>query len=279
MPTMNLLLAEAASAAPSDIVDLTLPQMIAIYAVLVLPLVVLGLLRTGLVKTTLIAFVRMTIQLVLVGLYLKVLFDLNSWLVTLLWIAVMLVTANVSIIQQAGLSMRYFFVTTLAGTTVAAISVSLLLVMAIIQPAPLFDARYVIPIFGMTLGNCMRGNVLTLERFYSSIRTSEKEFLTRQMLGATLFEAIRPYAIAALRAALAPSIAVMATMGIVSLPGMMTGQILGGSSPMTAIKYQIAIMVCIFTVTVIGALLNILLSIPKGFDKYHMLRQEIFVKT
>ena len=167
----------------------------------------------------------------------------------------------------------------LAGTAIASLTIASVLVLAIIQPDPAFDARYIIPIFGMTLGNCMRGNVLTLERFYSTIRENEKEFLTRQMLGATLLEAIQPYLIRSLRGALAPMLATMATMGIVSLPGMMTGQILGGSSPMTAIKYQIAIMVCIFTVTVIGALLNILLSIPKGFDKYHMLRQEIFVKT
>jgi putative ABC transport system permease protein len=145
-----------------------------------------------------------------------------------------------------------------------------------IKPDPLYDARYLIPIIGMVLGNCLRSNVLSLERFYSSIRKNEKEYMTYLLLGATLREAIRPYLKDAIKAAVAPSIATMATMGIVSLPGMMTGQILGGSLPATAIKYQIGIMICIFTAMVLAAFVNILLSLSVAFDEQQRLNLNIF---
>jgi putative ABC transport system permease protein len=100
--------------------------------------------------------------------------------------------------------------------------------------------------------------------------------MTYLMLGASLREAVRPYLRDAIKAAVNPSVATMATMGIVSLPGMMTGQILGGAMPTTAIKYQIGIMICIFTAMVVAALVNILLSLPVAFDDHQRLKEDIF---
>lgn len=117
---------------------------------------------------------------------------------------------------------------------------------------------------------------MSLERFYSGIRKNENKFMTYLMLGASLREAVRPYLRDAIKAAINPSIATMATMGIVSLPGMMTGQILGGAMPMAAIKYQIGIMICIFTAMVVGSLVNVLLSLAIAFDDYQRLRPEVF---
>jgi putative ABC transport system permease protein len=218
----------------------------------------------------------MSLQLMLVGLYLKYIFALNSLLITLLWVAVMLVVANFSILSKAGMKRRLLFWRSLAGLAVSTLLVSGWFILLAIRPDPLFDARYVVPITGMVLGNCLRSNVLSLERFYSGIRRNENEYLTYLMLGAGLREAVRPYLRDAVRAAVNPAVATMATMGIVSLPGMMTGQILGGALPLTAIKYQIAIMICIFTATVVAALTNIMLSLPIAFDDHQRLRQDIF---
>ena len=77
-------------------------------------------------------------------------------------------------------------------------------------------------------------------------------------------------------AALSPIIASMATIGLVSLPGMMTGQILGGSNPMVAIKYQIAIMLFIFYIQYAGVILSILFSEKFGFDDFDVLKKNIF---
>ena len=256
--------------------DLSIGAMISMYALMLIPLAILFYLQLGIIRETLIAMVRMTVQLVLVGLYLKYIFQLNSPAVSLLWVAVMLVAANLSILNKAGLKRGLFFWRSLAGVAGSTLFVSGWFILIAIRPDPLYDARYLIPITGMILGNCLRSNVLSLERFYSGIRKNENEFMTYLMLGANLREAVRPYLRDAVKAAINPSVATMGTMGIVSLPGMMTGQILGGALPMTAIKYQIGIMICIFVAMVIAAFLNILLSLPVAFDDHQRLKQNIF---
>jgi putative ABC transport system permease protein len=256
--------------------SLSLYSLLSMYALLMLPVAILLYLRLGIVRSTLTAVVRMSLQLLLVGLYLKYIFALNSPPVTLLWVAVMLIVANLSILNKTGLKRRRVFWRSLGGLAVSTLLVSGWFILIAIRPDPLYDARYIVPITGMVLGNCLRGNVLSLERFYSGIRRNENEYLTYLMLGATLKEAVRPYLQVAVRAAVNPAVATMATMGIVSLPGMMTGQILSGVLPLTAIQYQIGIMICIFTATVVAALVNIVLTLPVAFDDHQRLRPELF---
>ena len=259
-------------------IDLSFGAMLWMYALLLLPLGILLHLRLGIARALLIGVTRMSVQLLLVGLYLKYIFRLNNPVVSLLWVAVMLVVANLAVLEKAGLRRRVFFWRSLSAVAGSTLFVSGWFILAAIRPDPPYDARYMVPIVGMVLGNCLRGNILSLERFYSGIRQNEGEFATYLMLGATLREAIRPYLRRALRAAINPSIATMATMGIVSLPGMMTGQILGGALPMQAIKYQVGIMACIFTAMVLASLANILLSLPVAFDGFQRLREDIFQK-
>jgi putative ABC transport system permease protein len=128
------------------------------------------------------------------------------------------------------------------------------------------------------LGNCLQGNVIALERFYSSLRKNENEYMTFLMLGATRWEAVHSYFREAVKAAINPTIASMATMGLVSLPGMMTGQILGGSEPWLAVKYQIAIMICIFTSTMIASIINLKLSLNIALNTFAVLKNEVIEK-
>lgn len=257
-------------------VDLSIPAMVSMYALMLVPLAIFFYLQLGLIRDTLWALARMTVQLLFVGLYLNYIFQLNNPLVSLLWVAIMLGVANLSVLNKAGLKRGPFFWRSLIGVAGSTLFVSGWFIVVAIRPEPLYDARYLIPITGMILGNCLRSNVLSLERFYSGIRKNENEFMTYLLLGATLREAVRPYLRDAIKTAVAPSVATIATMGIVSLPGMMTGQILGGAMPITAIKYQIGIMVCIFTAMVVAALVNILLSLPVAFDDHQRLKSDIF---
>jgi len=257
--------------------DLSIPAMASMYVLMLVPLAVFVYLQLGIARETLLSLARMTVQLILVGLYLKYIFQLNDGFVSLLWVAVMLVVANLSILNKAGLKRRLFFWRSLTGVAGSTLFVSGWFILVAIRPEPVYDARYMVPIVGMILGNCLRSNVLSLERFYSGIRKNENEFMTYLMLGATLREAVRPYLRDAVKAAINPSVATMATMGIVSLPGMMTGQILGGALPMEAIKYQIGIMICIFTAMVVAALVNILLSLPIAFDNHQRLKPDVFI--
>ncbi len=259
-----------------EAVDIRYSAMLMLYGVLLIPIIISIVLKLGTVKTILISVLRMTVQLGAMGLYLDYIFRFNNIWVNFGYILLMILVANFTVNKNAGLkTLRVFFAVMLA-ITVSALTVIALFIFLSIKPEPFYDARYLIPITGMVVGNCMRANVISLERFYSSIRKNEKEFLTYLLMGASLKEAILPYMREAVKPALAPQLSTIATLGIVSLPGMMTGQIIGGSSPIVAIKYQIGVMIAIFTAITLTTVFNLLLSLKTSFNDYSMLRKDIF---
>ncbi|TRW94643.1 ABC transporter permease [Candidatus Methylobacter oryzae] len=258
--------------------DIELPRMALLYGLCLLPWLLLWLIGLRLSRDIVVGVLRMSIQLALVGIYLKMLFELNQPWLNGLWILVMLLVADLSILRRAGLKARYFTLATFIAIAFSILLSTAYLVILVIQPAHFYDARYIVPLAGMILGNCLQGNVIALERFYSALRKNENEYATFLMLGATRWEAVRPYFRDAVKAAINPTIAGMATMGLVSLPGMMTGQILGGSEPWIAVKYQIAIMICIFAGTTMASILNLRLSLNIAFNAFDVLRDEVIKK-
>lgn len=259
-----------------ETLDIALPQMALLYALCLIPWLLLWLIGLRLSRDIGIGILRMTIQLSLVGIYLKTLFDLNEPWLNGLWIFIMLLVADFTILRRAGIKARYFALATFTAVGSSILFATAYLVAMVIQPEHFYDARYVVPLAGMILGNCLQGNVIALERFYSALRKNENEYTTYLMLGATRWEAVRPYFREAVKAAINPTIAGMATMGLVSLPGMMTGQILGGSEPWLAVKYQIAIMICIFFSSTFASILNLKLSLNIAFNELDVLKEEIF---
>lgn len=259
-----------------ETLDISLSRMALLYGLCLLPWSLLWLIGTQLSRDIGIGIVRMTLQLGLVGFYIKTLFIINNPWLNAAWILVMLLVADFSILRRAGLRVRYFLLSCFTAVAVSILLSTAYLVVLIIQPAHFYDARYIVPLAGMILGNCMQGNVIALERFFSAVRKNQNEYTTYLLLGANRWEALLPYFRQAVKAAINPSIANMATMGLVSLPGMMTGQILGGSDPWVAVKYQIAIMICIFTSTTLATILNLKLSLPIAFDEFDMLNEQLF---
>ncbi|GAB4365613.1 MAG: ABC transporter permease [Methylohalobius crimeensis] len=257
-----------------DTLDIAAPQMTLLYALVLVPWLLLGLIRLRMSGEIAIALLRMSLQLALVGVYLKALFAFNHPLLNGLWLLVMLVAADLTILRRSGLRIRRFFFATLTAVAASVLLSTAYLVFLVIRPPLVHDARYLIPLAGMILGNCLQANVIALERFYAAIRRNEQEYLTFLLLGATRWEAARPYFREAVKAAVNPILASMATLGLVSLPGMMTGQILGGAEPWVAVKYQIAIMVSIFTATTLASILNLGLSLTIAFNEFDVLREE-----
>ncbi|MCF7973967.1 MAG: ABC transporter permease [Phycisphaerae bacterium] len=251
-------------------------QLSLAYLLLIFPAAVILWYGVGLMKPMLIAAVRMTVQLLLVGLYLQVIFDRdNPWL-NGLWLGVMLVVADVSILRHCGFRLQRFLVPVFLALTAGILIPLLLFVGLVLSGSNLLHARFVIPIGGMILGNCLRANIVGIGRFYQDIRKNEKLYLQCLAFGATRAEATRPFVADAFQAAMAPTIATMATIGLVSLPGMMTGVILGGTDPGTAIMYQIAITLSILSGTAITIFLAVQLTARHSFDPYGILRKEIF---
>ncbi len=248
------------------------------YLLLIIPLGIFLWFRIPLLNRTLVAVARMTVQLLFVGLYLQVVFRWNNPWINGLWLTVMIVVADLSIIRGSDLKTGRFLLP-LFGALVVGTAIPLFAFLGPLLRRPtLMDAQYVIPIGGMILGNCLRADLIGIRTFYSALKKKEKPFLLSLAQGAHLHEAIRPYLREACQSALAPTVATIATIGLVALPGMMTGVILGGANPATAIKYQIAIMIAIFTGTAVTVILAVLMSIRASFTHFGTLDPEAFRK-
>ena len=256
--------------------DINYWQLTAGYTLLLFPLAAFLWHRVPLLGETVVSVVRMTAQLLFVGFYLQFVFRWNNPWLNLLWIAAMVLVADASIVRGCGLkASRFLFPLSLA--LLAGVLVPLLFFLAvIIRPDPVMDARFVIPIAGMILGNCLRADIVGIRSFYDALARREKSYLQSLAAGARMSEALMPFIREALRDALAPTIATMATIGVVSLPGMMTGVILGGADPATAIKYQIAIMLAIFSGTAITVTMAVYLTLRGSFSAYGILDRAIF---
>jgi len=224
-------------------------------------------LRLKLAKDIIISVMRMLIQLSLMGLFLEYLIKWDSLALNITWFFVMVFAASHSAIQRNKLSFRRFW-KPIMGAMVIAVAFSVLYFNAlIINVKDLFSARFFVVISGMILGNSMKGIIIVLDKFYTNIVKEKHQYHYRLAMGTTRFEALRPWIQQSIRASLQPIIATTATMGLVSIPGMMTGQMLGGSSPMLAIKYQMAIVLVILVAMVISVVLALYFSIWLVIDQ------------
>jgi putative ABC transport system permease protein len=138
-----------------------------------------------------------------------------------------------------------------------------------------YTARVAIPIAGMILGNSLTAVALALDRLLEEVRGRADELELRLALGYAPWEAIRPHVRSALRAAMTPTINALMVVGLVSLPGMMTGQILAGAEPLRAARYQIVVMMMLAAAVAGAALLAIALSYRRCFDDDQALRRDL----
>ena len=248
---------------------------LALAATLVIILAGLSIaLRLRLTQRILVAGLRTTVQLLLVGLMLKWLFEQG----TLLWVILMSVIMLAEAGYEAGRRQErnfkgwWGFGIGTSAMLVSSFTLSLIALSIIIQVDPWYTPRYAIPLLGMLLGNTMTGIALGLDRLVSSAWQQRRGIEARLMLGQPWPHAIDDIRRESMRAGLIPILNAMAVAGLVSLPGMMTGQILAGSEPLEAVKYQILIMFLIAGGTGFGTLAAVWLGARRLFDVRHRLR-------
>ena len=222
----------------------------------------------------LIAAIRMVVQLALVGAVLTTLFSLVSPLWTGLAALGMVLFAGHEAAQrqERGLSGWWSYGLGTGCMMVASVVVTVFALLTALRPNPWYDPRYAIPLLGMVLGNCMTGIALGLDTMTTSLVSRRAGVEAQLMLGATRREAVAPVTRQALRSALMPVVNSMSATGVVSLPGMMTGQILGGVPPAEAVKYQILVMFLIAGGTGLGAVTAVLGGVYRLTDRRHRLR-------
>jgi putative ABC transport system permease protein len=251
------------------------PWDLALASILVLLLAVLSArMRLGLSRQILVAAARTTIQLLLVGLVLKAIFEHVhlGWMSVIA--AVMLMAAGREVIarQRRPLKGGWGFGVGALSMFLSSFAVTLLALIVIIGGSPWYTPQYAIPLLGMLLGNTMTGIALGMGRLTESAWQQRAMIEQRLLLGQTRGEAILELRKDAVRTGMIPIINAMAAAGIVSLPGMMTGQILAGSPPVEAVKYQILIMFLIAGGTGLGVMTAIWLTARRLFDERHRLR-------
>lgn len=262
-----------------DIIDLSWTQLAISFAILLLPAWILWKYRTGLNKKLLTASLRMVLQLLFVGYYLEYLFEYDNPWINAGWILIMVIVADFATIDRSELKRKMsLLVPIFVATFFGIIVIDLFFLEAVIQLPKFLAAQYTIPITGMILGNCLRSNVIGINAFYYSLSDHKERYQFYLACGASRTEALEPFIGKALKKSANPTLASMATIGLVSLPGMMTGQILSGSSPIIAIKYQIMIMVAIFSGTILSVFLGIRLTNFFVFEDTDMLDESILTK-
>jgi len=228
----------------------------------------------GLERKLLVASVRMVVQLLLVGLVLTWLFATVSPWLTLGVALTMVLFAGHEIMarQDRKLAGLWAYGLGTGCMLVAAGVVTLFALTTQLRPDPWYDPRYAIPLLGMVLGNTMTGIALGLNTLVGNIHMRRAAIEARLALGCDRFQAMAPVVRAALATALTPIINSMAATGVVSLPGMMTGQILGGVEPVEAVKYQILIMFLIAGGTGLGAVAAVMGGVWRLTDSRHRIR-------
>jgi len=223
-----------------------------------------------------IASVRTFLQLLAVGYVLKYIFALNNPALIILAIVVMIVIAARTVTgRQKKKTRELNFLVGFAMTAGSGISV-FIATQVLLQIKPWYEPHYLIPLAGMVIGNSMNGATLAVERIDSEIDLRKSEIEAYLALGATGKQAAASCIRAAMKAAMIPTINSMMVVGIVSLPGMMTGQILSGTSPFIAVKYQIIIMYLIAFSVAVSAYILTKLRFRRYFTPDHQLREEAF---
>ncbi|MBP3040580.1 iron export ABC transporter permease subunit FetB [Bacillaceae bacterium Marseille-Q3522] len=217
-----------------------------IYLLLIIVIIIMKRSKIDKAKLLIWASFRMTVQLVLVGYILTYIFENPHPVFTSFFLVAMIIFSIQRVLSnQKDLNKKFKLAVSLA-LCISGLFVLVYFVCAVVGES-IFNPQYTIPLAGMIIGNAMTGVTIGLKTFMNNLKTQRQKIDTLLNLGVEPKNILKPFVNDALETALLPTINSMLGMGIIFLPGMMTGQILSGTVPTTAIMYQIAIMIAIST--------------------------------
>ncbi|MGE7944566.1 ABC transporter permease [Lysinibacillus xylanilyticus] len=228
-----------------------------------IPLLLSKTLKLGLEKDTILATIRSIIQLLAVGYILKFVFDTQSYMYIFLMVALMIVVATLNARKKGKGIKGITWKIALTLIVIEFVTQGVLLGFNIV-PA---TAQYIIPISGMMIGNSMVLSILFLNRFTAEITSHQNEIELILSLGGTPKQAIHRQLINAVKASMIPTIESQKTIGLVQLPGMMSGQIIGGADPIQAVQFQLLIIFALLTTATLSSIMIGFLSYPALFNE------------
>ncbi|MCL2890743.1 MAG: iron export ABC transporter permease subunit FetB [Methanomassiliicoccaceae archaeon] len=257
----------------ADIIELSIINFALIYLLLLIIIAVMKRSRIDQTKTLMVACLRMTVQLVLAGLILTFVFDNPSPWITSLYILIMIIFASYLVISKNPWLNRKFKMYVISAIGLSGVSVLLYFVLVVMN-ADVFNPRYMIPIAGMIIGNSMTGMTLGLKAFSTEITSNRDRIDALLNIGSEPKRIMNPFVNKAVEFAMMPTINSMLGMGIISLPGMMTGQILSGTAPTVAVMYQIAILIAI----AVAVCMTVFIALNLGYKTLYNERDQMTVR-
>ncbi len=223
----------------------------------------------GLERRLAVAALRTVVQLLAIGLVLEWIFANQQWYIVLALAMAMSLIAGLAAVNRIGHQYRGMRWDSVLSVWASSWVVGAVALWGIVQPDPWFTPQYAIPLLGMILGNTLNGISLGLDRLGAELDRRRDEIETLLALGATRWEAARGPIQDAVRAGMIPIINSMMVVGLVSLPGMMTGQLLSGAPPIDSVKYQIVIMFLIAAGASLGTVSVVLMGHRRLFSASH----------
>ena len=251
---------------------MSITSLILMVIFIIIPIVISKSLKLGLEKDTVIAGIRSFIQLLIVGYILQFIFDKDNPIFMILMV-VLIIGAATQNARKKGLSIPGItWKLLLAYVSIELITQGILVGLKIIPPTP----QYVIPITGMVIGNAMVLSILFLNRFISEIQQNENLVKLILSLGGTPKQAIHKQLMTSIQTSAIPTIEQQKTIGLVQLPGMMSGQIIAGADPIDAVFFQILIVFILITSAVTTSVILGFLSYPTLFNSKKQLIESRF---
>lgn len=244
--------------------EVPLEALLASPLILLVPAAIFAWFRVPLMKDSAIAVVRMAVQFAFIGLYLGWVFQYNQLWLTLLWTAIVVAVAAQTAIHRAKVEWRTMGLPVVLSMTIGMVIPLAFIVVLVERKLPFLEARTTIPFCGMILGHCMKNVIIALRSFQADAKTRQHAIRCALAFGAMRSEALRGSFRHAIEDALAPHVANMAAAGLVTLPGMMTGVMVGGASPLAAVEYQWLLLTAVFAAKALTVVLAISLAIRQN---------------
>jgi len=257
-----------------EMIDIKLWDLLLGFSILVIPFLIFRYYKVRLNGDLIISVLRMIVQLFLVAVYLEWIFEKNNAWINTAWVLIMVMVGGATVVKRVGISWKQFLLPFIIAGLISMTIIDGFFLGLVIKTGYFFDARYFVPISGMVLGNSLNHNIVGLTAFFKGLRRDQELYYFLLTNSGSSRLALRPFIQDALIKGLNPLLATMSVIGLISLPGMMTGQILGGASPAVAIKYQVMIMLAIFVGCTLTLVLSILLSKQLAFDEMGNVRVE-----
>ena len=249
-------------------IDVSLGEVGAALALVAVAVAVSLWQRAGVEEDIGLAAVRAFVQLTAVGYVIKFVFDQESLAFVFALIALMVLIAAFTARGRAANVPGAFWPLLAALALAVAGTIGLVVALGVFAP----EARYLVPVGGMVIGNAMTAAAVALNRLGDEVSSSDREIEATLALGATAAQAMRPILRRSLRSGMIPLIDQTKTTGIIAFPGIMVGMLLAGADPVDAVRLQLILLYTLLGAVSIAGLVAMALAYRNFFTPAHQLR-------